>query len=144
AELTAGYDNKEEYYVQKLAEGIATIAAGVWKTLHDGSIAEAVVRLSDFKTNEYKNLIGGWLYEHDENNPMLGFRGGSRYVSEDFEEAFRLELRAMKRARSWGLTNITPMVPFCRTPDEAEAIIKLMQVEGLVRGQDGLKVYVMA
>jgi len=144
AELTAGYDNKEEYYVQKLAEGIATIAAGVWKTLPDGSIAEAVVRLSDFKTNEYKNLIGGWLYEHDENNPMLGFRGGSRYVSEDFEEAFRLELRAIKRARSWGLTNIIPMVPFCRTPDEAEAIIKLMQVEGLVRGQDGLKVYVMA
>jgi len=143
-DLTSGYDNKEEYYVQKLAEGIATIAAGVWKTLPDGSIAEAVVRLSDFKTNEYKNLIGGWLYEHEENNPMLGFRGASRYVAEEFEDAFRLELRAIKRAGSWGLSNIIPMVPFCRTPDEAEDIIKLMKEEGLVRGENGLKVYVMA
>lgn len=143
-EYTTGYVNKEEYYVQKLAEGIATIAAGVYKTLPNGEIAEAVVRLSDFKTNEYKNLIGGWRYEGVENNPMLGYRGASRYVSEDFEMAFRLELRAIKIARSWGLTNIVPMVPFCRTPEEAADIMIIMEEEGLVRGQDGLKCYVMA
>ncbi len=143
-ELTSGYVNKEEYYVQKLAEGIATIAAGVWKILPNGEIAEAVVRLSDFKTNEYKNLIGGWLYEGEEHNPMMGFRGASRYVADDFEQAFRLELRSIKLARSWGLTNIIPMIPFCRSPEEAEAIIEIMKEEGLTRGQDALKVYVMA
>ncbi|GAH70294.1 unnamed protein product, partial [marine sediment metagenome] len=115
-ELTVGYDNKEEYYVKKLAEGIATIAAGVWKTLSDGSPAECVVRLSDFKTNEYANLIGGWIYEGEENNPMLGFRGCSRYVHDEFQQAFILELRAIKKARDWGLKNIIPMLPFCRSP----------------------------
>jgi pyruvate,water dikinase len=147
-ELTVGYDDKEEFYVEKLAEGIATIAAGVWKKLPDGSIAECVVRLSDFKTNEYGNLIGGWIYEGQENNPLLGFRGCSRYVSEDFEQAFILELRAIKKAREWGLVNIIPMLPFTRSPEEAAKIIKIMESEGLIRaengGQDGLKMYVMA
>jgi pyruvate,water dikinase len=143
-ELTVGYDNKEEFYVEKLAEGIATIAAGVWKELPNGNIAPCVVRLSDFKTNEYANLIGGWIYEGDENNPMLGFRGASRYVSDDFQNAFILELRAIKKAREWGLINIIPMIPFCRTPEEAKAIIDIMASEGLIRGKDGLQLYVMA
>ncbi|MFX1374617.1 MAG: phosphoenolpyruvate synthase [Promethearchaeota archaeon] len=143
-ELTVGYDDKEEFYVEKLAEGIATIAAGVWKTLSDGNLAECVVRLSDFKTNEYANLIGGWIYEGEENNPMLGFRGCSRYVHDEFQNAFMLELRAIKKARDWGLINIIPMLPFCRSPEEAQKIINIMESEGLIRGQDGLKVYVMA
>ncbi|MFX1502954.1 MAG: phosphoenolpyruvate synthase, partial [Promethearchaeota archaeon] len=143
-ELTINYPNKEEFYVQKLAEGIATIAAGVWKQLNDGSIAECVVRLSDFKTNEYKNLIGGWIYEEDEHNPMMGFRGASRYVSNDFQNAFILELRAIKRARQWGLKNIIPMIPFCRSPEEGREIIQIMESEELIRGEDGLKIYVMA
>ncbi len=143
-ELTVGYEDKEEFYVDKLAEGIATIAAGVWKVLPDESIAECVVRLSDFKTNEYANLIGGWIYEGEENNPMLGFRGCSRYVHDEFQNAFILELRAIKKARDWGLINIIPMLPFCRSPEEAQKIINIMESEGLIRGQDGLKVYVMA
>ncbi|MFW9866797.1 MAG: phosphoenolpyruvate synthase [Candidatus Thorarchaeota archaeon] len=143
-ELTVGFDDKEEFYVDKLAEGIATIAAGVWKDLGDGEIAECVVRLSDFKTNEYANLIGGWIYEGEENNPMLGFRGCSRYVHDEFQQAFMLELRAIKKARDWGLKNIIPMLPFCRSPEEAKKILDIMESEGLVRGQDGLKVYVMA
>ena len=143
-ELTIGYEDKEEFYVEKLAEGIATIAAGVWKELPNGSIAPCVVRLSDFKTNEYANLIGGWIYEGDENNPMLGFRGASRYVSDDFQNAFILELRAIKKAREWGLINIIPMIPFCRTPEEAKAIIDIMTSEGLVRGKECLQLYVMA
>jgi len=144
AELTIGYDDKEEFYVQKLAEGVATIAASVWKTLPDGSEAECVVRLSDFKTNEYYNLIGGWIYEGEENNPMMGFRGASRYVSDDFQNAFILEVRAIKRAREWGLTNIIPMIPFCRSPEEGAKINEIMETEGLKRGEDGMKVYVMA
>ncbi|MFX1308980.1 MAG: phosphoenolpyruvate synthase [Promethearchaeota archaeon] len=143
-ELTINQPDKEEFYVQKLAEGIATIAAGVWKELDDGSLAECVVRLSDFKTNEYANLIGGWIYESEENNPMLGFRGCSRYVHDEFQNAFMLELRAIKRARDWGLTNIIPMLPFCRSPEEAQKIMQIMESEGLIRGQNDLKVYVMA
>jgi len=143
-EVTYGYDDKTEFYIDKLAEGIATIAAGVWKILPDGSTAECVVRLSDFKTNEYANLIGGWIYEGEENNPLLGFRGCSRYTHDEFQEAFLLELRAIKKAREWGLNNIVPMLPFCRSSFEAAEILKIMESEGLVRGQDGLKVYVMA
>ena len=142
--LTVGYEKKEDFYVDKLAEGIATIAAGVWKTLDDGSIAECVVRLSDFKTNEYANLIGGWIYEGEENNPLLGFRGCSRYTHNEFQEAFLLELRAIKKARDWGLKNIIPMLPFCRSPEEARKIMEIMESEELIRGQDDLKVYVMA
>lgn len=143
-ELTIGYDDKEEFYIEKLAEGIATIAAGVWKELPDGSIAPCVVRLSDFKTNEYQNLIGGWIYESEENNPMLGFRGASRYVSNDFQNAFILELKAIAKAREWGLTNIIPMIPFCRTPEEAKKIEDIMISENLIRGKDGMKIYCMA
>jgi pyruvate,water dikinase len=143
-ELTVGFDDKEEFYVEKLAEGIATIAAGVWKTLPDGSIAPCIVRFSDFKTDEYANLVGGWIYAGKEANPMLGFRGASRYVADDFQQAFLLELKAISRAREWGLTNIIPMIPFCRTPEEASKIEELMLSEGLVRGKDGLKVFVMA
>ena len=143
-ELTVGYDDKEAFYIEKLAEGIATIAAGVWKTLPDGNIAPCIVRLSDFKTNEYENLLGGWLYESEENNPMLGFRGASRYVSDDFQNAFILELKAISKAREWGLKNIIPMIPFCRSPDECKKVIEIMEDEGLIRGQDGLMVYVMA
>jgi pyruvate,water dikinase len=143
-ELTVGYDDKEDFYVDKLAEGIATIAAGVWKEIPDGSIAPCVVRLSDFKTNEYANLIGGWIYEGEENNPMLGFRGASRYVSDDFQNAFILEVRAIAKARRWGLKNIIPMIPFCRTPEEAKAIEDIMKSEDLIRGKDGLQVYCMA
>jgi len=143
-DLTVGYSDKEEFYVEKLAEGIATIAAGVWKELPDGNIAPCVVRLSDFKTNEYGNLIGGWIYEGDENNPMLGFRGASRYVSNDFQGAFILELRAIAKARKWGLTNIIPMIPFCRTPEEAKKIEDIMVSEDLIRGKDGMQIYCMA
>ena len=142
--LTIGYDDKEEFYIDKLAQGVATIAASVWKTLSDGSIAECVVRLSDFKTNEYRNLIGGWIYEGEENNPLLGFRGCSRYCSDDFQQAFILELRAIKKAREWGLTNIIPMLPFCRSHIECSKILEIMESEGLIRGHDGLKVYIMA
>jgi pyruvate,water dikinase len=143
-DLTYGYEDKEEFYVEKLAEGIATIAAGVWKKLPNDEIAPCIVRLSDFKTNEYENLIGGWIYESEEHNPMLGFRGASRYVSQDFQNAFILELRAIKMAREWGLTNIIPMVPFCRSISEAENIIKIMEKEGLKSGENGLKVFCMA
>ncbi len=143
-ELTSHFENKEEFYIQKLAEGIATIAAGVWKELPDGSIAPCIVRLSDFKTNEYKNLIGGWIYEGEEANPMMGYRGCSRYVDDDFQCAFILELKAIKRARRWGLKNIIPMAPFCRSPEEAAEVISIMESEDLVRGENGLQVYCMA
>jgi pyruvate,water dikinase len=143
-ESTIGYSDKEDFYVEKLAEGIATIAAGVWKELEDGTIAPCIVRLSDFKTNEYRNLLGGWIYESDENNPMLGFRGASRYVSNDFQNAFILELRAITKAREWGLINIIPMIPFCRTPEEAKHIQQIMESEDLVRGKEGLQLYCMA
>ncbi|MGV9172773.1 MAG: putative PEP-binding protein, partial [Promethearchaeia archaeon] len=142
--ITVGFKDKKKFYVQKLAEGIATIAAGVWKELKDGSIAPCIVRLSDFKTNEYRNLLGGWYYESDEHNPMLGFRGASRYVSNEFQDAFVLELEAIKLARQWGLKNIIPMIPFCRTPEEADKIEKIMKRNGLTKGENGLKVYCMA
>jgi len=143
-DLTYGYEDKEEFYVEKLAEGIATIAAGVWKVLPSGEIAPCIVRLSDFKTNEYENLIGGWIYESEEHNPMLGFRGASRYVSQDFQNAFILELKAIKKARDWGLINIIPMVPFCRSISEAEKIVEIMENEGLERGKNNLKIFCMA
>ncbi|MHA1731041.1 MAG: phosphoenolpyruvate synthase [Promethearchaeota archaeon] len=133
-EAVEGYGiSHSDFYIQKLAEGIATIAGAVWKELPDGSIAEAVVRMSDFKTNEYRGLLGGWLYETEEHNPMIGHRGASRYVHEIFKECFRLECRAIKLARSWGLYNIVPMIPFVRTPKEAIEVKKLMAEEGLIQ-----------
>jgi pyruvate,water dikinase len=137
-ELTAGYDDKREYFVDHLARGLAAVAA----SQHPEPV---VVRLSDFKTNEYAGLIGGTAFEPEEENPMLGWRGASRYYSEEYSEAFGLECRALRRVRSeMGFTNVIVMVPFCRTPDEADKVLAAMAEHGLRRGEDGLKVYVMA
>lgn len=136
-ELTAGYDDKPQYFVDKLAEGVAMIAAAFHP--HD-----VIVRLSDFKTNEYANLIGGQPFEPVEENPMLGFRGASRYYHERYREGFALECRAMHKVRDdMGLTNLKLMVPFCRTIDEGQRVLDEMKRHGLVRGQDGLEIYVM-
>ncbi|GLZ45212.1 phosphoenolpyruvate synthase [Actinomycetospora sp. NBRC 106375] len=137
-ELTAGWDDKGEYFVDHLARGIATIAASQYPE-------PVVVRLSDFKTNEYAGLIGGTQFEPDEENPMLGWRGASRYYSDDYKEAFALECRALRRVRTeMGFTNVIVMVPFCRTPEEADRVLETMAEYGLERGQDELQVYVMA
>ncbi len=137
-ELTKGFENKEDYFVEHLARGIAKIAAPQYPY-------DVVVRMSDFKTNEYAELIGGRQFEPDEENPMLGFRGASRYYSERYREGFELECRAIKKAREEiGLTNIVIMIPFCRTLDEADKVLEALADNGLVRGQDGLKIFVMA
>ncbi|MDO8752002.1 MAG: phosphoenolpyruvate synthase, partial [Candidatus Wolfebacteria bacterium] len=135
---TLGYANKANYYVDELAEGMAKIAAAFYPR-------EVIIRFSDFKTNEYRTLVGGELYEPEEENPMLGFRGASRYYDPKFKRAFGLECEAMKKAREeMGLTNITPMIPFCRTPEEGKEVIKVMAENGLDRKKDkSLKVYVM-
>jgi pyruvate,water dikinase len=137
-ELTAGWEDKGEYFVDHLARGIATIAASQYPE-------PVVVRLSDFKTNEYAGLIGGTQFEPDEENPMLGWRGASRYYSDDYREAFALECRALRRVRNeMGFTNVIVMVPFCRTPEEADRVLETMAEFGLERGTDDLQVYVMA
>jgi pyruvate,water dikinase len=136
-EITSVYEDKTQFFVDKLAEGISRIAAGFFPN-------DVIVRLSDFKTNEYENLVGGYLYEPKENNPMIGWRGASRYYDEKFMPAFELECRAIHKARiEVGLTNIKVMVPFCRTPEEGKKVIDLMKSLGLVQGEDGLEVYVM-
>ncbi len=136
-ELTSGYTSCIEYYVDKLAYGISRIAAAYYP--HD-----VVVRFSDFKTNEYVNLLGGYLYEPTEENPMIGWRGASRYYSDKFRDAFGLECIAIKKAREeLGLTNIIVMIPFCRTVTECKLVLNTMKEYGLVRGKDGLKVYLM-
>jgi pyruvate,water dikinase len=136
-ERSASYDNKVEFFVDNLARGIAKIAAGFYPN-------DVIVRLSDFKTNEYANLIGGYLYEPQEHNPMIGWRGASRYYDETYKPAFGLECIALKKARNeMGLTNIKPMVPFCRTPEEGRKVIKVMNEYGLKQGENGLEVYVM-
>jgi pyruvate,water dikinase len=123
--------------VDKFAEGIATIAAAFYPK-------PVIVRMSDFKSNEYKKLIGGSRYEPDEENPMLGFRGASRYISEDFAEAFAMECEAMKRVRNdMGLTNVEIMIPFVRTVKQAEKVIGLLGQHGLKRGENGLRVIMM-
>ena len=133
----AGYPNPISFYVHKLAEGIATIASAFYPK-------PVIVRLSDFKSNEYANLIGGNLYEPEEENPMLGFRGATRYLSEGFSEAFALECNALRIARTtMGLDNITVMIPFARTVSETKKVIELMASHGLVRGKRGLKIYLM-
>ncbi|MGE8499538.1 MAG: phosphoenolpyruvate synthase [Pseudomonas sp.] len=133
----AGYDDPVGFYVEKLVEGISTLAAAFWPK-------KVIVRLSDFKSNEYANLIGGKLYEPEEENPMLGFRGASRYISESFRDCFELECRALKKVRNeMGLTNVEIMVPFVRTLGEASQVVDLLAENGLVRGQDGLKVIMM-
>jgi pyruvate, water dikinase len=137
-ELTKGYTDKIEYFVDNLAKGIARIAAAQFPY-------PVIVRMSDFKTNEYANLVGGKYFEPKEDNPMLGFRGASRYYSDRYREGFGLECRAIKRAREEiGLTNIVVMIPFCRTVDEAEKVIKVMAGNGIERGKNGFEVYVMA
>ena len=137
AKMTAGYKNKTDYFVEKLASGVAMLGAGFYPK-------DVIVRLSDFKTNEYANLIGGKQFEPDEENPMLGWRGASRYYDPKFEKAFRLECKALKKARDvFGLTNIKVMVPFCRTVEEGEKVLAIMAQEGLKRGKNGLEVYVM-
>jgi pyruvate,water dikinase len=137
-ELTKGYKDRSEYFVDRLARGIAQIAAAQ----HPHPV---VVRLSDFKTNEYAGLIGGGEFEPAEENPMLGFRGASRYVHERYREALGLECRALKRVREEiGLENVVVMVPFCRTVDEADRVLEALAENGLQRGQKGLQVYMMA
>ncbi len=137
-EKTVGYENKADYFVDKLAQGVARIAAAFYPN-------DAIVRLSDFKTNEYANLIGGELYEPKENNPMIGWRGASRYYSPDYKDAFALECKALNKVRKvMGLKNAKVMLPFTRTPQEAKKVIEVMREDGLVQGEDGLEVYVMA
>ena len=137
-EMTKGFENKEDYFVDNLSRGIAKIAAPQYPY-------PVVVRMSDFKTNEYAQLIGGKQFEPDEENPMLGFRGASRYYSAEYREGFALECRAIKKAREEiGLKNIIIMIPFCRTLGEADKVLQELADNGLVRGQNGLKIYVMA
>ncbi|HZV12352.1 MAG TPA: phosphoenolpyruvate synthase, partial [Candidatus Kapabacteria bacterium] len=136
--LTHHYPNKEDYFVHKLAEGVATIAAAFYPK-------DVIVRMSDFKTNEYANLIGGEQFEPKEENPMLGWRGASRYYHPAYREGFEMECRAMKIVRDeMNLTNVKLMIPFCRTLDEARKVLEVMRTAGLVRGENGLDVYVMA
>jgi pyruvate, water dikinase len=135
--VARGHASPRAFYVDKLAEGVATIAAAFWPK-------PVIVRLSDFKSNEYRKLIGGARYEPDEENPMLGFRGASRYISGDFSDAFGMECEALKRVRmDMGLTNVEIMVPFVRTVKQAERVLELLADRGLKRGQDGLRVIMM-
>ncbi|MBF0265586.1 MAG: phosphoenolpyruvate synthase [Gammaproteobacteria bacterium] len=134
---TAGYKDPVTFYVEKLVEGISTITAAFYPK-------QVIVRMSDFKSNEYANMLGGKRYEPDEENPMIGFRGASRYISEDFRDCFDLECQALKKVRDeMGLINLTIMVPFVRTLEEAEKIIEMLGENGLVRGDNGLKVVMM-
>jgi pyruvate,water dikinase len=135
--LTAGYTDKPQFFVDKLAQGVAMIAAAFYPK-------DVILRLSDFKTNEYANLIGGKAYESAEENPMLGFRGASRYYHPLYQAGFALECRAVKKVRDeMGLTNLKLMIPFCRTLDEGRQVQAEMEKHGLKRGQDGLEIYVM-
>ncbi|MBV4413411.1 phosphoenolpyruvate synthase [Enterobacteriaceae bacterium YMB-R22] len=135
--MMKGYDSPVEFYVGRLTEGIATLGAAFWPK-------RVIVRLSDFKSNEYANLVGGERYEPEEENPMLGFRGAGRYVSESFRDCFALECEAVKRVRNeMGLTNVEIMVPFVRTVEQAKAVIDELERQGLRRGENGLKVVMM-
>jgi pyruvate,water dikinase len=132
-----GYASPSEFYVSKVAEGVATIAAAFWPK-------KVIVRLFDFKSNEYSNLVGGQRYEPHEENPMLGFRGASRYIAAEFHDCFALECAAMKRVRdAMGFTNVELMIPFVRTIEEAEMVIALLKEQGLERGRHGLRVIMM-
>ena len=136
-DMIAGYPSPVEYYIQKLVEGIASIGAAF-------SPKKVIVRMSDFKSNEYFNLVGGYQYEPDEENPMLGFRGASRYISESFRDCFALECEAIKRVRNdMGLTNVEIMIPFVRTVDEGKQVIDLLASQGLVKGENGLRIIMM-
>ena len=131
-------DSPKTFFIEKLSEGIATIAASF-------SPKPVIVRLSDFKSNEYANLMGGKCFEPKEENPMLGFRGAGRYISEDFRECFELECEALKKVRNdMGLTNVQLMIPFVRTIEEAKNVVALLEQNGLKRGQNDLKVLMMS
>ena len=135
--VARGHASPRAFYVDKVAEGVATIGAAFWPK-------SVIVRLSDFKSNEYRKLIGGSRYEPEEENPMLGFRGAARYISENFREAFAMECEAIKRVRNdMGLSNVEVMVPFVRTLGQASAVIELLAQHGLKRGQDGLRIIMM-
>ncbi|WP_017661919.1 phosphoenolpyruvate synthase [Baaleninema simplex] len=137
AELTAEYENKPDFFVDKLAHGIGTIAAAFYPN-------PVVVRMSDFKSNEYANLLGGKQFEPKEENPMIGWRGASRYYDPKYAAAYGLECKALKRVRDdMGLTNVIPMIPFCRTPEEGRKVLAEMEKYGLKRGENDLQVYVM-
>ena len=136
-ELTRGYDHKADYFVDRLSLGLARIAAAFYPK-------PVIVRMSDFKTNEYANLIGGAEFEPKEENPMLGFRGASRYYSPQYRDGFALECRAIRRLREeMGFTNVLVMIPFCRSPEEADRVLEVMAESGLKRGNKGLEIYVM-
>jgi pyruvate,water dikinase len=136
-EMIAGYASPVEFYIEKLVEGIATLGSAF-------APERVIVRMSDFKSNEYANLVGGQQYEPEEENPMIGFRGASRYISEDFRECFALECEAIKRVRNgMDLTNVEIMIPFVRTLEEAAQVIQLLEEHGLKRGENGLKVIMM-
>jgi pyruvate,water dikinase len=135
--VARGHASPRAFYVDKVAEGIATIGAAFWPK-------PVIVRLSDFKSNEYRKLIGGSRYEPEEENPMLGFRGAARYISEEVREAFAMECEALKRVRNdMGLTNVEVMVPFVRTLGQAKAVTELLAAHGLKRGEQGLRVIMM-
>ncbi|MBZ1348275.1 MAG: phosphoenolpyruvate synthase [Candidatus Nealsonbacteria bacterium] len=136
-EITIEHQDKKEFFIRELAEGIAQIAAAFYPK-------PVIVRLSDFKTNEYRNLVGGKLFEPEEENPMLGWRGASRYYDKEFKPAFEMECQALKRTREvFGLKNIWAMIPICRTVEEGKKVLALMKEQGLEKGKDGLKVIVM-
>ncbi|MDP3522327.1 MAG: putative PEP-binding protein, partial [Hydrogenophaga sp.] len=135
--VARGHASPRAFYVDKVAEGVATIAAAFWPK-------PVIVRLSDFKSNEYRKLVGGSRYEPEEENPMLGFRGAARYISADFGEAFAMECEALKRVREdMGLTNVQVMVPFVRTLGQAERVVNLLAKHGLKRGENDLKLIMM-
>jgi pyruvate,water dikinase len=135
--VARGHASPRAFYVDKLAEGVATIAAAFWPK-------PVIVRLSDFKSNEYRKLIGGTRYEPDEENPMLGFRGASRYISGEFSDAFGMECEAIKRVRNdMGLVNVEIMVPFVRTVNQAQRVMEMLAARGLARGQNDLRLIMM-
>jgi pyruvate,water dikinase len=137
ADLTLGYEDKTEYFVDRLARGLGRIAAALYPK-------PVIVRMSDFKTNEYANLIGGTEFEPHEENPMLGFRGACRYYSPRYRDGFALECRAIRRLReTMGFGNVVVMIPFCRSTKEADRVLHVMAQNGLGRGEAGLEVYVM-
>ena len=135
--LTLGYENKSDFFVDKLAQGVAKIGAAFYPN-------DVIVRMSDFKSNEYANLIGGQFFEEDEENPMIGFRGASRYYDDRYRDGFVLECKAMKKVRNeMGLNNVKLMVPFCRTIDEAKKVVDVLAQNGIVQGENGLELYMM-
>ena len=137
-EYISGFKNEKDFFIKKLAYGVGRIGAAFYPN-------DVIVRFSDFKSNEYRNLLGGKYFEPDEENPMIGWRGASRYYSPEYKEAFGLECEAILKVRDeMGLTNVVVMIPFCRTPEEMQRVLKTMEEFGLKRGENGLRVFLMA